>query len=155
MPSCRRSAWSTITWSRATATTPVLGRRGDGERPRPRLAFSQVLGLGELHGNRLVPHPARAHGLPYERTHGRRMRPAAHREQVDLPPDFRLDQRPHDDVPAIEGAVLRHETEAETGRHHGQNPVVAFAAIDAADLRSILQEDLARVIDHLAIGAVE
>ena len=48
-----------------------------------------------------------------------------------------------------------HEGEAETGRDHGKNPVVAIAAIHAFDLRAALGKNIARDVGLLAIDAVE
>src|SRR5262245_58617521 len=83
------------------------------------------------------------------------MRATAHREQAHLAPDLRLDQGPHQNVVAVADAVLRHEAEPHAGRHHGQNPVVAIAAVDAPHLGAVGEKDRARVLQHLAIGAVE
>src|SRR5260370_11610585 len=83
------------------------------------------------------------------------MRTSAHRHQAHLAPELGLDQWPHHDIRALRDAILRHEGEAEPGRNHGKNPVVAVAAIHPFDLRAVLGKNIARNLHLLAIDAVE
>ena len=62
---------------------------------------------------------------------------------------------PHHDIRALHDGILRHEGEAEPGRDHGKNPVVAVAAIYSFDLGAVLGKNIARNVRLLAIDAVE
>src|SRR5215813_2965728 len=108
-----------------------------------------------LHRQRSRTQPLRAHGFAHERADRRRMRTSAHGHQVHLAPELRLDQWPHHDIRALRNGILRHEGEAEAGRDHGKNPIVAVAAIHAFDLRAALGKNIARNVDLLAVDAVE
>jgi len=89
-----------------------------------------------LHRQRSRTQPLRAHGFAYERADRRRMRTSAHGHQAHFAPELGLNQWPHHDIRALRDGILRHEGEAEAGRDHGKNPVVAVAAIHAFDLRA-------------------
>ncbi|MGA7486848.1 MAG: hypothetical protein WBW74_07910 [Xanthobacteraceae bacterium] len=50
---------------------------------------------------------------------------------------------------------MRHESESQAGCDHGEDPVIAVAAIDSFDLRAVAGKNVARQIDLLAVDAVE
>src|SRR5258708_5028735 len=56
---------------------------------------------------------------------------------------------------AVLSAAMRASVNAEPGRHHGKNSVVAVAAIHPFDLRAVLGKNIARNVHLLAIDAVE
>src|SRR6516225_7445278 len=72
-----------------------------------------------------------------------------------IAPELGLDQWPYHDVRALCNGILRHEGEAEAGRDHGENPVVAVAAIHPFDLRAALGKNIARNVGLLAVDPIE
>src|SRR5271165_6893515 len=83
---------------------------------------------GSLAGReRRLAEPLRPHRLADECPDRWRVRPAAHRDEIDLPPELGVDSRARHHIRA-DDAELRHEAEAEAGRDHRQDPVVPLAA---------------------------
>src|SRR5208337_365409 len=80
--------------------------------------------------DRILPHPVGSHCLANKRANSRRMGTAPHCDDVDLPPELRIDNRPRHDTLVVD-AEFRQKTEPHASRAHGQNPVVALAAIDS------------------------
>ena len=72
--------------------------------------------------------PARAHSLAGERADGRRMGPAANRDQIYLPPELRLNYRQSHNTRVAHG-MDRHECPSETGGDHRQSPIITIAPI--------------------------
>src|SRR3974390_2401826 len=75
-------------------------------------------------------HPVRSHRLANKRANRRRMGTAPHSDDVHLPPKLRIDDRPRHDAWVVD-AEFRQKPEPHASGAHGQNPVVAFAAIDS------------------------
>jgi len=50
---------------------------------------------------------------------------------------------------------LRHESEAEAGRDHCQDPIIALAAVDSFNLGAVAGEDIPRKVHLLAIDAIK
>src|SRR5712675_1829038 len=82
-----------------------------------------------LDGKCRLAAPAGAHRFLHQRADAGRMRPSAYRDEGDLAPDFRLDQRTADHARMID-AQFGHECIAEAGCRHRENPVVALALVD-------------------------
>src|SRR3954471_7504525 len=112
------------------------------------------LGAGCLDGKRDLAAPAGAHRFLHQRADAGRVRPTAHRDEGNLAPDFRLDQRPADHARMID-AQLGHERVAEAGRGHRENPVVALALVDGWPGDALRVEDRVRGGAELAIDAPE
>src|SRR3954471_16701674 len=108
------------------------------------------LGAGCLDGKRDLAAPAGAHRFLHQRTDAGRVRPSAHRDEGDLAPDFRLDQRAADDAPMID-AESGHERVAEAGGRHREDPVVALALVDGRPGDALGLEDRVRGGAQLAI----
>src|SRR5262249_11518816 len=104
------------------------------------------------HGECRLSHPLRAHRLAHEGANRGRMRPPADGHEVDLSPELRLDQWPRDDT-AMVHRIFRHEPEPQPCGDHGQDPVVALAAVHHLAGGPAFAED--RVAVELAIRPVE
>src|SRR3974390_1234668 len=78
---------------------------------------------------RILSHPVRSHRLANKRANRRRMGTAPHGDDVYLSPKLSIDDRPRHDALVVD-AEFRQKTEPHASRAHGQNPVVALAAID-------------------------
>src|SRR5712692_5710864 len=85
--------------------------------------------LAMRHCERRLSEPFGPHRFANEGADRRRMRPSANGDEIHLAPEFRLDQWTGD-YAALRDGKFRHETEPEACDDHGQDPIVAVAAVD-------------------------
>jgi hypothetical protein len=89
-----------------------------------------------------------------EGAHGGRVRPPAHRDQVDVADELGLDQRPGDEARHRHRELGDHG-EAQARQRHALDPVVALGDIGAADGHPLALADLADVVPVFAVDAAE
>src|SRR4051794_7871823 len=79
----------------------------------------------------------------------------AHRYEINLAPEFRINDRSSDHERVL-GAALGHEAEAQTARDHSQDPIVALASVnDLAAGKAMLPPDWPGITVELAVDPVE
>src|SRR3954451_23097511 len=83
------------------------------------------------------------------------MWPAAHGHEVDLAPELGIDEGPHHHARMV-GAARRHEAKPEPARDHGENPVIALAAVDElAAQEVVLAPDRPGVAVEFAVRTIQ